>query len=100
MTTATATKPTTRRPNLGAKVDQLGTLNAQIAALNKEAEALKDLLKSSGQKEIVGKLFRAVVSTSSRTTLVADKVKPFLTEAQIKACSKTSTSTTLTMYGL
>lgn len=101
MTTATTPRTkSTRKVDLPGKVDQLGVLNAQIAALSKEADAIKAALKASGNKEVSGRLYRAVISTSTRTTLDSEKVKAILTPQQIIDCSKTSSSTTLTVYGL
>jgi hypothetical protein len=43
-------------------VDQLGTLKAKIAELEKQEEVLRDALVDSGLEEIDGRLFRATVS--------------------------------------
>ena len=54
-------------------VDTLGTLLAQIAALTKQADAIKDAFKDSaslgGDKVIEGSLFKATYSESNRSTV-------------------------------
>lgn len=96
----TPKKAAKKQVKLGPKVDQLGALNAQISALTKEADVLKATLKESGLPEIEGKIYRAVISQSSRSTLVADRVKAILTAEQVRACTQTTPTTSLTLYGL
>lgn len=64
-------------------VDTLGTLLAQIAALTKQADLIKDAIKDSasmgGDKVVEGDLFKATYIESNRSTvdwlgLVAAKV--------------------------
>jgi hypothetical protein len=55
-------------------IDTLGTLLAQIAELEKQAEAIKDDLKDSatapgGSKVFEGDLFKATVVESNRSTI-------------------------------
>jgi hypothetical protein len=54
-------------------VDTLGALLAQIAALTKQADLIKDAIKDSasmgGDKVVDGDLFRATYSESNRTTV-------------------------------
>jgi hypothetical protein len=54
-------------------VDTLGTLLAQIAALTKQADLIKDAIKDSasmgGDKVVDGDLFRATYSESNRSTV-------------------------------
>jgi hypothetical protein len=63
MTTATTTN----------SVDTLGTLLAQIAALTKQADAIKDAIKDSasmgGDKVVEGDLFKATYSESNRSVV-------------------------------
>jgi hypothetical protein len=55
------------------KIDTLGALNAKIAELTKQAEAIKDELKDaaslSGQKSFEGASFKATYSESNRSTV-------------------------------
>lgn len=61
--------------SLEDKVDALGMLNAQIEALSKKAEAIKDELKDiasapgANVKEFTGGKYRAVYSASNRTVV-------------------------------
>lgn len=81
-------------------VDQLGALNAQISHLNKQADVLKAALKGSGYDEIVGKAYRAVVSTKTTARLDSKLVKGCLTPRQIDDCTVEGTSTSISLYDL
>ncbi len=85
---------------LSDKVDQLGLINARIAALEAEAESLKADLKAASLEQIHGQLFKAVVKISSRNTLDKEKLLQHLSAKKLALCYKTSTSTSLTVYGL
>ena len=54
-------------------VDTLGTLLAQIAALTKQADQIKDAIKddasAGGDKVVDGDLFRAIYLESNRSTV-------------------------------
>jgi len=77
------------------EIDRLGTLLAQISDLTKQADAIKASLKELGEDVVVeGSLFRATVTTSSKVTLDADKVRLAL-GAAVSLCEKTSTVTTV-----
>jgi len=80
---------------LSLAVDDLGTLKARIADLVKQESALKALIAASGYAELDGALFRATVSLSERATLNSERVKGFLTPAQIVACTQTAEVTTV-----
>ena len=85
--------PTDRtQRTLGENVDRLGELNAQIRTLTDKADAIKAKLIASGFHVIDGRVFRATISTSERTTLDTARVRATLTPAQIVACSRTTTS--------
>ena len=86
--------------NLPNLVDKLGGLNAQIATLQAEADAMKDELKASGLPEVLGKRYRASISTASSSRLDPALVRPLLSPEQLAICTKTTTSTRLTLYGL
>jgi regulator of replication initiation timing len=55
--------------------DQIGQLDAQIAVLTKQLEALKAQAKSSGLDEIVGNIFVVTVGKSIRASLDTAAVK-------------------------
>lgn len=85
---------------LAVKADQLGLLNAQLAALEREAEALKKELKASGLASIPGSLYKVTIATSQRTSLDSTAVRSYLTPEQVDACTRTSTVTAITVRGL
>lgn len=82
------------------KVDKLGDLNAEIARLQAEAEALKGAIKASGLDEIVGKRYRAVVCVRDSVRLDNAAVKDLLSPAEIAKCSKVSRSVSVSLYDL
>jgi len=55
------------------KIDTLGALNAKIAELTKQADAIKDELKDrasiSGEKSFEGASYKATYSESNRSTV-------------------------------
>lgn len=65
-------------------VDKLAELNAKIADLSEKAEKLKEQLKQRGVGEYAGSEFAATVSEFDRLTLDPDKVKRYLTPAQLR----------------
>lgn len=84
------------KPNdLGALVDKLGELKAQIATLCSEERAIKELLIDTRLPCVDGDLFRASISTHERTSLDSELVKMFLTPAQLLQCSKVCEVTTV-----
>jgi len=85
---------------LSAKVDKLGALNAEIAALKKVADKLKDELKESGEAEIFGRSFKAVVSIKSSVKLDVAIAKSFLSVAEIAAASKVVDSVSISLFDL
>jgi hypothetical protein len=86
---------TTISTELALAVDDLGILKARIADLVKQENALKALIAASGYAELDGALFRATVSLSERATLNSERVKGFLTPAQIVACTQTAEVTSV-----
>lgn len=85
---------------LAANVDKLGAVNAELAALKKKADAIKDKLLASGYSEICGKSYKAVISVKDGVKLNTALVKAKLSPADIAACSKPYSSTTVTLYDL
>jgi|SRR6516164_3938896 len=76
-------------------VDCLGTVKAEIAALQAKEKELADRLKLTGLTEIDGTLFRATVCTSDRETvdtkslradLGEDCIKPYLRSQPVTIC--------------
>ena len=54
--------------SLGAVVDQLGKVKAEIADLKEKEDDLKTDLIASSEKAVEGSLFRATISSSTRAT--------------------------------
>ncbi len=85
---------------LVANVDALGALNAELAALKRKADAIKDKLIASGYSEISGKSYRAVIVPKVSVRLDSKLVKAKLSAADIAACSKSSESISVSLYDL
>lgn len=71
------------------KVDELGTLLAEIATLTKRADAIKDGIKDSasagGDKVVEGDLFKATYIESNRSVFDKDAfIKEFGAESYAK----------------
>lgn len=81
-------------------VDALGRLNARIAKLEKEAEALKDTLKATGKDRVEGARYYAVISQKTTKRLNSAKAKGYLTIDQIIACTDETASTSISLYDL
>lgn len=74
------------KPNdlaLGAIVDKLAAVNAQVKALNDEAKALKELLIASGVEVIESDAYKAVVKFSEPAPSVDYKKVVELLEVEI-----------------
>jgi hypothetical protein len=85
---------------LTTHVDALGSLNAQIAVLAKQADKIKAILKASGYDEVHGDMFRAVITHKTTARLDTAMVREILTPAQVEECTKESTSTSISLYDL
>jgi len=70
--------------------DRYATLKFQIEALEQELSGVKTEIKALGQEQIEGDNVIVTLSLSERNVLDTTAVKKFLTEAQIKDCTKTS----------
>ena len=74
-------------------VDELGAINAQIAKLQAEADGIKTILKASGADEVVGKMFRAVITTSTSNVVDSKKLREIMGDAiPTKQVNRTSVS--------
>lgn len=76
-------------------LDRALELQNAIAPLAAELDAIKALLKAEGDGTYTGRLAEIEVATSETITLDSKKVKGLLTPAQITACSRTGTRTTI-----
>lgn len=71
---------TSTRSRLSGLVDTLGNLNAEIALLEKQAQAIKAELTAAGEPVIEGAMFRAAIVITERLSIDASKVKAILGE--------------------
>lgn len=71
-------------------VDDLGFLMAQIAKLEKQANALKAELKAKGPGTYEGYVFQANISVSERDSLDMEAVRAKLTPQFIRAHTKST----------
>jgi hypothetical protein len=81
-------------------IETLAALNAEIAALNKKAEAIKTKLKEAGPGTYAGKSFKAVVSESLTSRLDTDLVRKLLGTAALALATKTSHTVRVSLYDL
>lgn len=87
-------RDTSDTTDLGYLVDQAGDLKAKIADLTAQLKTIQDILKDSGETAIDGAIFRATVSTTTRSTLDTAYVKALLTDKQLAlATNKTPVTT-------
>lgn len=72
-------------------IDRALELQALIAPLAAELDAIKEAAKAQGVGLYTGRLAEIEVTTTETCTLDTKKVKALLTPAQITACSRTGT---------
>lgn len=73
--------PTTAADALAAKVDQLGAINAALAAMKKDADKIRAELEDAGLDNIEGQLYRVNFAQCAGRTLtdweaIAKRFKP------------------------
>ena len=76
-------------------VDQLGSINAQVAALEKQSKALKAELILNGVEDVEGDLYTAKIVTQYRETLDMEAVRKHLSPQFISAHTKTAAVTSV-----
>lgn len=74
-------------------VDDLGTVKAEIAALQEKEKALIAKLKATGLSELDGTLFRATMSTAPRETIDTKRLRADLGDDIISAYVVTTSVT-------
>jgi hypothetical protein len=82
-----------KAPDIPSIVDALGDVRAKLADLEKREKELKQTLIDSGPGEYEGHLFKANVSTGSRTTLDTENLKKILDPAILQKFSRVSAFT-------
>lgn len=81
--------------NASTIADQIGQLDAEIEALTKKLNALKDEAKASGMEQIEGRLFVITISTDIKATLETAKLREELGQKWYDDHCKLSEVTTL-----
>jgi len=76
-------------------VDQLGSINAQVAALEKQSKALKAELILNGVEDVEGDLYTAKIVTQYRETLDMAAVRAHLSTQFITAHTSTAVVTSV-----
>ena len=76
-------------------IDRALELEALLAPLAAELAAIKEAVKAEGDGLYTGRLAEIEVTTAETVTLDTKKVKALLTPAQITACSREGTRTTV-----
>lgn len=76
-------------------IDRAAELEALIAPLAAELDAIKTACKANGPGTYDGNRFALEVATSTTATLDTKLVKGLLTPAQIASCTKAGTRTTV-----
>lgn len=76
-------------------IDRALELQALIAPLAAEFDAIKEAVKAEGDGLYTGRLAEIEVTTTETCSLDTKKVKALLTPAQITACSREGTRTTV-----
>ena len=81
--------------NVGAVLDELGTVKALIAKLEAQEKMIAEALKATGAEKFSGNLFDASVSRSERTTIKTKELRADLGDDMLKDYLVTTTVTTL-----
>ena len=76
-------------------IDRALELQALIAPLAAEFDAIKEAVKAEGDGLYAGRVAEIEVTTTETCSLDTKKVKALLTPAQITACSREGARTTL-----
>jgi len=76
-------------------IDRAAELQALIAPLEAELDAIKTACKAEGDGTFDGNQYELIVATSPTVSLDSKLVKGILTPAQISECSRTSKRTTV-----
>jgi hypothetical protein len=80
---------------LKVQVDELGAIKARIAELQLKEKVIKALLIETGAELIRGYKYQAAISESERTTLDTERVRQYLSPAQIMECTRITSVTTV-----
>jgi ParB-like chromosome segregation protein Spo0J len=76
--------------NLATLADRYADIKAEIEGLERLLKEVKDEIKAAGREEIVGTRAIVTLGLSERNSLDTAAAKKFLTDAEIKFCTKTT----------
>lgn len=82
-----------------ADVDRLGVISAQLAELQREADGIKQYLKTYGKGVVEGNLFRAVIVEQERTTYDNDVLKAVVDAGVLEFAKRETLVTTVRITG-
>lgn len=74
--------------NLAALADRYADIKAEIEGLERLLKEVKDEIKAAGREEIVGERAVVTLALSERHSLDTTAAKKFMTEDEIKFCTK------------
>lgn len=76
--------------NIAALADRYADIKAEIEGLERLLKSIKDEIKAEGRQEIVGTRAIVTLSLSERNSLDTSAARKFLTDDEIKFCTKTT----------
>lgn len=81
-----------------ALADEFGTLKAQLAPLLAREAELKEIFEKSGFERVEGILYAVNIRTFPQIRLVMERVRAFLSPAQLAVCEETKIVTRITCH--
>jgi ParB-like chromosome segregation protein Spo0J len=76
--------------NIAALADRYADIKAEIEGLERLLKEVKDEIKAQGREEIVGTRAVVTLGLSERNSLDTSAARKFLTDDEIKFCTKTT----------
>jgi ParB-like chromosome segregation protein Spo0J len=76
--------------NLATLADRYADIKAEIEGMERLLKEVKDEIKAAGREEIVGTRAIVTLGLSERNSLDTSAAKKFLTDDEIKFCTKTT----------
>lgn len=78
--------PVKKQTRIQMMVDELGTLDAQIAEMNKRYDYLRERLVRSGKDHVMGVLYIADVTEYTAKSFSVKKARRYLSALQYRKC--------------
>jgi ParB-like chromosome segregation protein Spo0J len=86
--------------NIAALADRYADIKAEIEGMERLLKEVKDEIKATGREEIVGTRSVVTLSLSERNSLDTSAAKKFMTDEEIKFCTKTTLVETIRVKGI